>query len=134
MVFAVDNLGASAPWGFFMLITEIHLHEAVLLSLEGHLDFSSRPQLMKAIHSAIRGHQAHVIVDLAHIVCTDTAAMGMLVIAYQKLTQHHRRFSLLAPSPSLNLQLQSIQFPRLIPVYTSLSEALSPRVYPFSVV
>jgi len=117
-----------------MTITEHFIPEAFILTLEGHLDFSSRPQFMKAIHRAIQENYSYVIVNLELVNCTDNAAIGMLLIAYQKLTFHHRRFSLLSPSPSLASQLQAMKFPRLIPTFESLEAALTPRVFPFSVV
>lgn len=117
-----------------MTIAEHRMPEAIILTLEGSLDFSSRPQFMKAIHHAIHDHYPHVIVNLERVNCTDTVTLGMLVIAYQKLTLHHRRLSLLSPSPSLHSHLQSMNFPRLIPIYDSLDAALTRRMFPFSVV
>ena len=117
-----------------MTISEDRIPEAIILTLEGSLDFSSRPQFMKAIHHAIHNQYAHVIVNLERITCTDSAAIGMLVIAYQKLAHHHRRLSLLSPSSSINAQLQAMKFPRIIPIYESLDAALTRRVFPFSLV
>jgi len=117
-----------------MTISENRIPEAIILTLEGSLDFSSRPQFMKAIHHAIHNQYAHVIVNLEHIICTDTTAVGMLVIAYQKLTLYHRRLSLLSPSPTINSQLQAMKFPRIIPIYETLDAALTRRIFPFSMV
>jgi anti-anti-sigma regulatory factor len=54
------------------------------------------------------------------------------VIAHQKLTQHHRRLSLLNPPEQLARTLHSMKFPRIFPIYTSLEEALKRKIGPFS--
>ena len=117
-----------------MTITEHHIPEALILTLEGSLDLSSKPKFMKAIHRAIQDNHSHVMVNVEHIIFTDSGAIGMLVMAYHKLTLHHRRFSLFSPSPSLTSQLEAVNFPRIIPIYESLEAALTRKVFPFSMV
>ena len=117
-----------------MIITEQRIPEAIILTLEGTLNYSSRPQFMKVIHHAINAQFPHVIVNLEHIICPDAGTVSILFMAYQVLTLHHRRLSLLSPSPALHSQLQSMKFPRIMPLYESLDAALTPRGYPFTVV
>ncbi|MDA0739592.1 MAG: STAS domain-containing protein [Nitrospirae bacterium] len=111
-----------------MEVVEQVIEGAVLLELHGELDFSARKEFMAAIQQAGQSDHAHVIVDLQGITCTDDAAMSLLVIAHQKLIQQQHRLSLLNPFPPLTEKLQSIKFPRIIPIYTSLDEALKRKI------
>jgi len=58
--------------------------------------------------------------------------MNLLVIAHQKLSQHHRRLSLLNPSEQLVGKLQSMNFPQIFPIYASLENALKRKIGPFT--
>ena len=103
---------------------------AILLELEGELDFSARKEFLDAIHQTLHQDQTHVIVDLQGITCADEAAMSLLVIAHQKLFQHYRRLSLLHPPIHLANKLHSMKFPRIIPIYHSLEEAIKRKIFP----
>jgi len=117
-----------------MEVVEQVIEGAILLKLRGELDFSSRKEFMAAIQQAGQSDHAHVIVDLRGITCADDAAMSLLVIAHQKLIQQQHRLSLLHPFPPLTEMLQSMKFPRIIPIYTSLEEALKRKIGPFPLV
>ena len=117
-----------------MKIVEHLLQGAILLELCGGLNFSSRKKFMDAIHQATGSDQVHVIFDLQGITYADESAINLLVIAHQKLTQHHRRLSLLNPPEQLARILHSMNFPRIFPIYTSLEEALKRNIGPFSLV
>ncbi len=118
-----------------MHITEQVIDGAIVLELGGELNFSSRKEFMTAIQHAAQSNHVHVIVDLQGITSTDDAAISLLVIAHQKLLHQHHRLSLLRPFPPLEEKLQSMKFPRIIPIYSSLNEALrrkmvrSPRIH-----
>ena len=115
-----------------MHVAEHIIQGAILLELGGKLDFSSRKEFLEAIQHATEGDQIHVIVDLKAITYADDSAMSLLVIAYQKLIQHHRRLSLLNPSEQLAGTLHSMNFPQIFPIFTSLEEALKRKIGPFS--
>lgn len=115
-----------------MEVVEQIIPGATLLELRGELDFSSRQEFMNAIHHASNSSYTHVIVDLQGITCSDDSAISLLVIAHQKLVQHHCRLSLLNPSEKLSGKLHSLKFPRIIPIYTSVEEALIRQIFPFT--
>jgi anti-anti-sigma factor len=115
-----------------MKIMEHTIQGAILLELHGELDFSSRKEFMDAIHQTFQQDQVHVIVDLQDTTCADEAAMSLLVIAHQKLVQQYRRLSLLHPPVPLTDKLQSMKFPRIIPIYDSLEDALKRKIFPFT--
>ena len=111
-----------------MKVIEQVIDGAILLELHGELDFSTRRDFMDAIQQAGQRDHVHVIVDLQGITCTDDAAISLLVIAHQKLVQQQHRLSLLNPYPPLAEKLQSMKFPKIIPIYTSLDEALKRKI------
>lgn len=117
-----------------MTVVEHLLQGAILLELDGELDFSSRKKFMDAIHQTTGSAQVHVILNLHGITYADDSAMSLLVIAHQTLTQHHRRLSLLNPPESLAVKLRSMNFPKIFPIYTSLEEALKRKIGPLTLV
>ena len=112
-----------------MKVMEHTIQGAILLELQGELDFSSRKEFMDAIQQTFHSDQPHIIVDLQGITCADEAAMSLLVIAHQKLIQQCRRLSLLHPPNHLANKLHSMKFPRIIPIYHSLEEALKRQIF-----
>ena len=117
-----------------MKVEEYAIQGATLLELHGELNFSSRQDFMAAIHQTAQSDYAHVIVDLQGITAIDDSALSLLVIAHQKLIQHHHRLSLINPSEHLAGQLHSMKFPRIIPIYASLEEALKRKISPVTLV
>lgn len=100
-------------------------HDMTILDLKGELDFSSRRTFMDAIDRVGNANYINVILNLAEVPLIDSAALGMLVIAHQKLLLKQHRLSLLGPQPYVRQLLDLANFPKVIPIYATLNDAIT---------
>jgi len=113
-----------------MDIAERVIQGAKLLELRGNLDFSSRENFMNAVQQASQNSSPHVMIDLQGITWSDDSAISLLVIAHQKIVHHHGRLSLINPSEHIAVKLHSVKFPRIIPIFASVEDALKRKTFP----
>ena len=99
-------------------------HDMTILDLKGDLDFGTRRPFMEAVERAGNGTNTNVVVNLAEVPLIDSSALGMLVIAHQKLLLKYHRLSLLNPQPFVRQLLDLSNFPKIIPIYSTLNDAI----------
>ena len=96
-----------------------------VLTLSGHLDALQTLRLEKFIEEAHQGTCRHVILNLSNVATMDLGGVGNLFTWYHALHINQVRLSIVAPSPMVRNTMESLHLTELIPIYSSVSEAIS---------
>lgn len=96
-----------------------------VLALSGHLDSLHTLRLEGIIEEAQQGTCRHVILNLSTVVTMDLGGVGNLFTWYHALHINQVCLSIAAPSPMVRHTLESLHLTELIPIYSSIPEAIS---------
>jgi len=107
-----------------MQITEYDHDGVAVLAVSGRLSFYSRKVFQTVMKSAANTKRNHVIVNLEAVEYLDSAALGLLVLSQANLSLKGIEMSLVGPRGPVKEILEMANISQLIPVYSSLDEAI----------
>jgi anti-sigma B factor antagonist len=70
-----------------------------VLSISGELDLASAPLLQQHFLEAVQAHAGEVVVDLEHATYIDSAGLGVLVSAHNRLMAGGGNLVTCSPTP-----------------------------------
>jgi anti-sigma B factor antagonist len=106
-------------WPSLKIETEEH-DGAYVVRLSGEVDLETAPLLEGALDGRIHNSR-NVILDCQHLTYIDSTGFNLLADLYRQ----GRRFVLVAPSPTTQKILGTMGLDMLIPVASSVEEALN---------
>lgn len=106
-----------------MTITQQLKDGVTVLEISGRFEFSSRKMFMGALQKSQEGSPRHIVLDLAGVPFLDSAALGLLALAQQNLKAQNIQLSLLNPQGYVKKVLELANFPKFIPIVSSIAEA-----------
>ena len=108
-----------------MTITQQLRDGATVLDLTGRFEFSTRKNFLEAIKKAQEGSPRHIILNLEGVPFLDSAALGLLALSQQNLKTQNIQCSLMNPQEYVKKVLELANFPKFMPMVTSIAEAKS---------
>lgn len=111
-----------------MQVTERLQGEALIIVITGRLTFYSRKVFQAVIRNAGTTGAPHIILNIQDVEFMDSAALGILALAYLNLMAKDVHVSLVAPQNSVRNMLDQVNFSTLIPTFSSEEQALNSRV------
>lgn len=100
---------------------------AAVVDLEGRFDFSARREFKETMERLHEQGQRQIILDLSAVSFIDSSALGMLVVAHQNMKLKQGQILLVNPQTYVRQILDLANVPKMIPVYNSVQDALSPQ-------
>ncbi|MCA9470698.1 MAG: STAS domain-containing protein [Nitrospirales bacterium] len=110
-----------------MMITQTTRDNAAILSLVGRLDFNARHDFQAAVEKA-KATGVHLIVaHLKDVSFIDSAALGLLTVAYKNLEAAKIRLVVAEPQDYVRKIFSLANLGNLIKVYATVDDAVSSR-------
>ncbi|RMH08387.1 MAG: STAS domain-containing protein [Nitrospirae bacterium] len=107
-----------------MTITQRTVPGAIILDLSGRFEFTVRKTFTAALEKAQEHPERHIVLNFQGVPFVDSAALGLLALAHQTLKLNNGRLSIAAPQEYVRKILDLANFPKFIPVYNSVDEAV----------
>ena len=101
-----------------------------VMTISGHVDALHTLGLEKIVEEAKQGTCRHVILNCSEVASMDLGGLGNLFTWYHTLHTNHVCLSIVAPSPMVRHTLESVHLTELIPIYSSVPEAISHDPHP----
>lgn len=109
-----------------MLVSDISDHPTTrVVTLTGHVDALHTLKLEEIIEEAKEGRCHHVIFNFSRVISMDLGGLGNLFMWYHTLQSKQIVLSIVAPPLMVRHMLESVHLTELIPIYTSIPEAIS---------
>ena len=80
-----------------MTITQNTKGNKLVLTISGKFDYSSRKTFQDSMDNAEASDPKHIILDLTPVPFMDSAGLGLLALAQQKLKNNGKTLTLVAP-------------------------------------
>lgn len=97
---------------------------AVLIGLNGRMDFNSRKSILEAIEQARKQGLDHIVLDMAGLSFIDSAGLGLISMTSDSLQSDHKYLSIIHPSDHVRDLLELTRVSHKVPYYGSLHEAV----------
>ncbi len=107
-----------------MNIVERQLDEALILDLSGRFEFQATPQFLAALERIEERSCPHLILNLERVSFLDSAALGAIHVAHQKLTAVGGTMSIVNPLPQVQKLMERANLTSIIPIHTLEEQAL----------
>jgi len=104
-------------------VTQEMLDEISILHMSGRFEFSGRKIFTDAVKEVQVHSVNHVILNFQHVSFLDSAALGLLALVYQNLKLTNIRLSIANPQEYVKSVLDQANFPKFIPLFSSIEEA-----------
>jgi len=99
---------------------------SVVVTLPAEIDISNAGQIGEELCTAFTPGVTTVIADLTDTRFCDSSGISMLVLAHQKALTNNAELRLVAISTAVLRALTLVRIDHLLPVYSSLADALLP--------
>jgi anti-sigma B factor antagonist len=107
-------------------ITEHQLADDVrVIALAGEGDLMAAPELRRRVDSAIDAGATKLVLDLSESTFIDSTALGILLGALKRLRPRGGRVAVLCPDPAIGKVFEITGLDRMMPVTSTLAEALA---------
>ena len=107
-----------------MLLTEVSLGDAQVITISGRFDHNHEVALETAIWQAEQKDCRQVIFNLENLSSIDKAGIGNILFAHYRLKRKGILLSLVNPRPSVHKVLQFVELTLLLPIFNSIDEAV----------
>lgn len=105
--------------------TKPALHSAMhIITLGACLDTQAEHALESAVCQAQEARRQHILLNLQSLKTIDSRGLGKLFLTYHHLNRQNIRLSMANPRPRVREMLEFVNFPKLVPIYDSLEEAI----------
>ena len=102
-----------------MLLTEVSLGDAQVITISGRFDHNNEAALEAALGQAEQKECRQVILNLENLSSMDKAGIGNLLFAHYRLKRKGILLSLVNPRPSVHKMLQFVGLTLLLPTFNS---------------
>ncbi len=106
-----------------MLLTELSLGDAQVITISGRFDHNHEVALETALWQAEQKECRQVIFNLENLSSMDKAGIGNILVAHYRLKRKGILLSLVNPKPSVHKVLQFVELTLLLPIFNSIDEA-----------
>ncbi|RMH09920.1 MAG: anti-sigma factor antagonist [Nitrospirae bacterium] len=107
-----------------MEIRERMTGDALILDMRGRFEFHTTPHFLATLDRVENSGCQKLILNLREVPYLDSAALGLLHFAHQKLMRLRGHISILNPQPHIQRLLESANIPSIIPIHTVEEQAL----------
>jgi len=107
-----------------MNIVERQLEDALILDLTGRFEFQATPQFYAALDRLEGRRGEHLILNLEGVTFLDSAALGAIHVAHQKLTTSGGIMSIVNPPPRVYTLMERANITSIIPIHSLEEQAL----------
>jgi anti-anti-sigma factor len=108
-----------------MAIQEIRVDDQIThLALTGRLDVAGMHAVDIKFHGYTAARRKPTLVDLSGLEFISSLGMGMLISCAKSLSRYKARLVLLNPTPQVNEALRAVGTDQVIPIVTSVDEAM----------
>jgi anti-anti-sigma factor len=107
---------ARDPGGAMHVSERIH-NETLVLMISGRVTFYSRKVFQALVKTARFSGAKHIIFNMQEVTFMDSAALGVLMLAYLNLNEGDMDMSVVEPKHPVKTLLEDANFPNLIPTY-----------------
>jgi len=104
-------------------VTQETLDDIAILHMSGRFEFSGRKMFTTALKTVQEKPVSHVILNFQHVSFIDSAALGLLALAYQNLKLTNTRLSIANSQEYVKSVLDQANFQKFIPLFSSIEEA-----------
>jgi anti-anti-sigma factor len=103
--------------GVVMYVAERMQNETLVLMISGRVTFYSRKVFQGLVKTARFSGAKHIIFNMQEVTFMDSAALGVLALAYLDLNEGNMAMSVIEPKQPVKTLLEEANFPSLIPTY-----------------
>lgn len=107
-----------------MNIVERQLEDALILDVSGRFEFQATPQFFAMLDRLEDLHCGHLILNLEEVSFVDSAALGAIHVAHQKLAAMGGTMSIVNPLPQVQGLMERANLTSIIPIHTLEEQAL----------
>jgi anti-anti-sigma factor len=107
-----------------------HLPQPVVIALPAEIDMANAGRAGQQLGSAFAPSVATVIADMTATTFCDSSGISMLVRAHKQAAATSTQLRLAVPSTAVRRTLALVQVDTLLPVYSSLHQALAAEPVP----
>ena len=107
-----------------MNIIERQLEDALIFEVSGRFEFQSTPQFFVALDRIEAMSCQHLILNLEDVSFLDSAGLGAIHVAHQKLTAVGGTMSIVNPLPQAQQLMERANLTSIIPIHVLEEEAL----------
>ena len=109
--------------GVIMHVAERIQEDTLVLMISGRVTFYSRKVFQAIVNNARLSGAKHIMFNIQGVTFMDSAALGVLALAYLNLMECDLAMSLVGPQQPIKNLLDEANFPTLIPTYPSEESA-----------
>ncbi len=95
-----------------------------IITLGDSLDTHAEHALEAEVCQAQEARRQHILLNLQALRSIDSRGLGKLFLTYHHLNRKNIRLSMANPRPRVREMLEFVNFPKLVPIYDSLEEAV----------
>lgn len=107
-----------------MNIVERQMEDALIFDLSGRFEFQATPYFFVALDRVDDMRGQHLILNLEQVSFLDSAGLGAIHVAHQKLTGVGGTISIVNPLPHVQRLLERANLTSIIPIHSLEEEAL----------
>jgi anti-anti-sigma factor len=90
--------------------------QVTTLRLEGSFLHTERKVFQEAVQNACQEGARRIVIDLADVVCLDSAALGLLMVTHRRLCNDRRRLVLARPRANVKQIIELANLHEMIPM------------------
>ena len=107
-----------------MNIVERQMEDALIFDLSGRFEFQATPSFFVALDRLQELGGQHLILNLEQVSFLDSAGLGAIHVAHQKLMAVGGTLSIVNPMPHVQNLLERANLTSIIPIHSVEEEAL----------
>jgi anti-sigma B factor antagonist len=98
----------------------------VVIEVTGDLDLASAPALRHEVLALLNSGQRSIVLDLTAAGFLDSLGLGAIVAVWKRVRVHGGSFAVVCPEPRLQRVFKVVDLDRILPLHTTVDEALGP--------
>ncbi len=107
-----------------MVVKDKKVGDAVVLVVEGEINFNSSPDFRKAFLKVLDSKAQKAVINLAGVAYVDSSGLATLVEAHQKIKNIGGRLKLASLTPKVKSLFEMTKLEKLFEIYATEEDAL----------
>ena len=107
-----------------MVVKDKKVGDAVVLVVEGEINFNSSPDFSKAFLKVLDSKAQKAVINLAGVAYVDSSGLATLVEAHQKIKNIGGRLKLASLTPKVKSLFEMTKLEKLFEIYATEEDAL----------
>jgi len=107
-----------------MVVKDKQVADAVVLIVEGEINFNSSPDFRKAFLKVLDSKSHKVVVNLSGVAYVDSSGLATLVEAHQKIKSAGGKLKLASLTPKVKSLFEITKLEKLFEIYATEDDAL----------